>query len=217
MPKITLICYLESKTKFVFCDHRSITRKSFSTSLKHFWDFYFTAVDCLTNFGHNVRYIILETFFYSGSLSFDIYKSQTSIRAGRPILTPFYHIHPFHEHLNIRWAIIAERSSLHISSGRTRTGNLWFLSQVVNQIRFKYIRKMIDCSINEYYTDFIALQFSAHLKFADSDDQCAVITKWILAFNEGHASLQRTTFIKSPALWMKDLDMTKFINWTALW
>ena len=151
MPKITLICYLESKTKFAFCDHRSITWKSFSTSLKHFWDFYFTAVDCLTNFGHDVRYIILETFFYSGSLSFDIYRSQTGRRAGRPILTPFYHIHPFHEHLNISWAIIAARSSLHISSGRTRTGNLWFLSQVVNQIRFKYIRKMIDCSINEYY------------------------------------------------------------------
>ena len=114
-----------------------------------FWDV--LLYSCLTNFGHDVRYIILETFFYSGSLSFDIYRSQTSRRAGRPILTPFYHIHPFHEHLNISWAIIAARSSLHISSGRTRTGNLWFLSQVVNQIRFKYIRKMIDCSINEYY------------------------------------------------------------------
>ena len=169
---------------------------------------------------YGILYLRLQQnplFFYSGSFSFDIYKSQTSRKAGRPILTPFYHIHPFHEHLNIRWAIIAERSSLHISSGRTPTGNLWFLSQVVNQIRFKYIRKMIDCSINEYYTDFIALQFSAHLKFADSDDQCAVITKWILAFNDGHASLQRTTFIKSPALRMKDLDMTKFNNWTALW
>ena len=127
---------------------------------------YFTAVWPILVMTYGILYLRLQQnplFFYSGSLSFDIYESQTSRRVRRLILSPFYHLHLFHEHLNIRWEITAERSSLHISSGRTRTGNLWFLSQVVNQIRFKYIRKMKDCSINEYYTDFITLQFSAQL------------------------------------------------------
>ena len=128
--------------------------------------FYFTAVWPILVMTYGILYLRLQQnplFFYSGSLSFDIYESQTSRRVRSLILSPFYHLHLFHEHLNIRWEITAERSSLHISSGRTRTGNLWFLSQVVNQIRFKYIRKMKDCSINEYYTDFITLQFSAQL------------------------------------------------------
>ena len=43
-------------------------------------------------------------------------------------LTPHYHFHPLHRHLDIRWAIIGERSPLHIASGRTRTGNLWLPS-----------------------------------------------------------------------------------------
>ena len=128
--------------------------------------FYFTAVWPILVMTYGILYLRLQQnplFFYSGSLSFDIYESQTSRRVRSLILSPFYHLHLFHEHLNIRWEITAERSSLHISSGRTRTGNLWFLSQVFNQIRFKYIRKMKDCSINEYYTDFITLQFSAQL------------------------------------------------------
>ena len=128
--------------------------------------FYFTAVWPILVMTYGILYLRLQQnplFFYSSSLSFDIYESQTSRRAGRPILTPFYHLHPFHEHLNIRWEITAEKSSLHISSGRTRTENLCFLSQAVNQVRFKYIRKMIDCSINKYYTEFNALQFSAQL------------------------------------------------------
>ena len=43
-------------------------------------------------------------------------------------LTPHYHFHPFHRHLDISRAITAESSPLHIASSRTRTGNLWFSS-----------------------------------------------------------------------------------------
>ena len=43
-------------------------------------------------------------------------------------LTSHCHFHPLHGHLDIGWAITAERSSLHIASSRTRTGNLWFPS-----------------------------------------------------------------------------------------
>ena len=41
-------------------------------------------------------------------------------------LTPHYHFHPLHRHLDINRAITAECLPLHIASGRTRTGNLWF-------------------------------------------------------------------------------------------
>ena len=43
-------------------------------------------------------------------------------------LTPHYHFHPLHRHLDISQAITAESSPLHIASSRTRTGNLWFPS-----------------------------------------------------------------------------------------
>ena len=43
-------------------------------------------------------------------------------------LTPHYHFHPLHRHLDISWVITAESSPLHIGSCRTRTRNLWFPS-----------------------------------------------------------------------------------------
>ena len=43
-------------------------------------------------------------------------------------LTPLYHFHPLHRHLDISRAIAAESSPLHIAGSRTRTGNLWFPS-----------------------------------------------------------------------------------------
>ena len=43
-------------------------------------------------------------------------------------LTPLYHFHPLHRHLDISRAITAESSPLHIAGSRTRTRNLWFPS-----------------------------------------------------------------------------------------
>ena len=43
-------------------------------------------------------------------------------------LSPLYHFHPLHRHLDISQAITAESSPLHIGGSRTRTGNLWFPS-----------------------------------------------------------------------------------------
>ena len=43
-------------------------------------------------------------------------------------LTPHYHFHPLHRHLDISREIAAESSPLHIASSRTRTWNLWFPS-----------------------------------------------------------------------------------------
>ena len=41
-------------------------------------------------------------------------------------LTPLYHFHPLHRHLDISRVITAESSPLHITGSRTRTGNLCF-------------------------------------------------------------------------------------------
>ena len=43
-------------------------------------------------------------------------------------LTPLYHFHPRHRHLDISRVITVESSPLHIAGSRTRTGNLWFPS-----------------------------------------------------------------------------------------
>ena len=43
-------------------------------------------------------------------------------------LTPLYHFHPLHRHLDISPAITAESSPLLIAGSRTRTGNLWLPS-----------------------------------------------------------------------------------------
>ena len=43
-------------------------------------------------------------------------------------LTPHYHFHPLHRHLDISRAITAESSPLHIASSQTRTGSLRFPS-----------------------------------------------------------------------------------------
>ena len=45
-------------------------------------------------------------------------------------LTPLYHFHPLHRHLDISRAITAESSHLRIAGSRTRTGNLWFSSVI---------------------------------------------------------------------------------------
>ena len=41
-------------------------------------------------------------------------------------LTPLYHFHPLHRHLDISWANTGESSPLHVANSRIRTMNLWF-------------------------------------------------------------------------------------------
>ena len=45
-------------------------------------------------------------------------------------LTPLYHFHPLHRHLDLSRAITSESSPLHIASSRTRTGTFGFQAQV---------------------------------------------------------------------------------------
>ena len=72
-----------------------------------------------------LQHIYFLTFFFSfylGFLSrtFTIHRQQGQ---GEAIsLSPLYHFHPLHRHLDISRAINAGSSPLHIASSRTRTG-----------------------------------------------------------------------------------------------
>ena len=68
--------------------------------------------------------------FFSIWTTFQEYSRLTGqLRKWKAIsLTPFYHLHPLHRHLDISRVITAESSPLHITSSRTRIGNLWFPS-----------------------------------------------------------------------------------------
>ena len=74
--------------------------------------------------------------FYLGFLSRTFTIHRTAGEGGGYLfnsLTPLYHFHPLHRHLDISWAITAGSSTLriassplHIDSSWTWTGNLWF-------------------------------------------------------------------------------------------
>ena len=66
-------------------------------------------------------------------LFMNIHESQDCSGRGRAFsLTPHYHFHPLHWHLDISRAITAKSSPLHIASSWTRTGTFAFRAQVTN-------------------------------------------------------------------------------------
>ena len=69
-------------------------------------------------------------FYYLGFLSrtFRIHGTQQGKGEGI-YLTPLYHFHPLHRHLDISRVITAESSPLHIAGSRNRTGNLPLVSE----------------------------------------------------------------------------------------
>ena len=77
-----------------------------------------------------VQKTVLLFFFFSIWVFFHEHSRFTGQQGkGEGIyLTPLYHFHPLHRHLDISRAITAESSPLHIASSRTRNGNLWFPS-----------------------------------------------------------------------------------------
>ena len=87
------------------------------------------------------RSVVSYLFIYLFYLSF-LSRTITFHRAagnGEGIyLTPLYHFHPLHRHLDISRAIIAERSPLLKASSRTQTGNLWFPSASCWPLSFAY-------------------------------------------------------------------------------
>ena len=80
-------------------------------------------------------YLFIYLFFYLGFLSRTFTNHRTAGEGEGISLTPHYHFHPLHRHLDINRAITAESSPLHIASSRTRTGNLWFPSASQKPLR----------------------------------------------------------------------------------
>ena len=76
------------------------------------------------------NYAVIIIIFYLSFLSRTFTIHRTVGERGPIILTPLYHFHPLHRHLDIRRAITAESSPLHIASSRTRTANLCFPSKI---------------------------------------------------------------------------------------
>ena len=65
-------------------------------------------------------------FFFSIWVFFHEHSRITGLPGKEGIsLSPHYHFHPLHKHLDISRAITAETSPLHIASNRTRTWTLW--------------------------------------------------------------------------------------------
>ena len=77
-----------------------------------------------------VNIVKLLIFFFSIWVFFHDHSQITGQQGkGEGIsLTPRYHFHSLHRHLDISRAITAESSPLHIGSTRTRPGNLWLPS-----------------------------------------------------------------------------------------
>ena len=73
---------------------------------------------------------LLFIYFFSIWVFFHEYSQITGLQGkGEGIsLTPHYHFHPLHRHLDISRAITAESSYLHIAISLIRTGNLWLPS-----------------------------------------------------------------------------------------
>ena len=72
---------------------------------------------------HNLLFL---SFFLSGFSFTNIHDSQDSRWKGRLLLSPFYHFHPLHRHLDISWVIAAETPPLRIAGSRNWTWKLWY-------------------------------------------------------------------------------------------
>ena len=97
---------------------------------------------------------MLDIFFSSWVFCHKHTRFTGQQRKGEAIsLTPLYHFHPLHRHLEISRTITAVISPLHIASSWTRTGNIWF------SFPFPLIL------FNFYYWDFLLPQDCFYLKF----------------------------------------------------
>ena len=107
-----------------------------------------------------------QLFFFFSIWVFFHYHSRITGLQGKGegnSLTPHYHFHPLHRHLDISRAIAAESSPLHVASRRTQTGNLWFPTIISNRASFQINNNnicvpVVTLSINDN------IKFTEHLK-----------------------------------------------------
>ena len=80
---------------------------------------------------HSRFFFSIWVFFHNHSRNTGLQKKGESIS-----LTPHYHFHSLHRHLDISSAITTESSPLHRSSSWNQTGNLCFRVQVANHLSY---------------------------------------------------------------------------------
>ena len=69
-------------------------------------------------------------------------------------LTPHYHFHPLHRHLEICRAITAGSSPLHIASSWTRTGNLSSYAPLITMSLYERVPvKILGDSLNSFWVN----------------------------------------------------------------
>ena len=66
---------------------------------------------------------------------------------------------------------------------------------------------MNNFNTKEYYTNFSTLPFSTVYSFDNPDDQLAMLNKLVLDCTDRYAPLKTTKFTRTPAPWMKQLDI----------
>ena len=83
--------------------------------------------------------LLFFVFFFFSILVFFHEHSQFTGQQGKGegiYLTPLYHFHPLHRHLDISRAITAESSPLHIADSQTRTGYCFVAEMTFIVVRY---------------------------------------------------------------------------------
>ena len=73
-----------------------------------------------------LKTIYYNFFFYLGFIYGHPRFTGQQVKGKGISLTPLYHFHPLHRHLDISRVITAESSPLHIGRSWTQIENLWF-------------------------------------------------------------------------------------------
>ena len=122
---LLLLSYFISKKCFVFTVVTNVPGKFHINIIST--RIYITKRNCRAK--NNSLVIFLFFFFFIWVFFHEHSRFTGQQGKGKGIyLTPLYHFHPLHRHLDSSRAITAESSPLHIASSRTRTGILWFPS-----------------------------------------------------------------------------------------
>ena len=119
-------------------------RSNFRTGNNFFWKFNLSVVSSgwlIKNISKNIiyeRYLInswihfFSSFFFLSGFFSRTFAIHTTAGEGGGYLSPLYHFHSFHRHLDINRAIAAECSPLHIAFSRIKPGIFGFRAQVAN-------------------------------------------------------------------------------------
>ena len=125
--KQNVVCWFRSYSKIFYSStmHLIMVMKSVFSFLPSFFSTIFLAKGKISkSVSLFLRHFFsIWVFFYKHSRITGLQGKGEGIS-----LTPHYHFHPFHRHLDISRVITAESSLLHIASSRTWAGNLWLLS-----------------------------------------------------------------------------------------